>query len=546
MANAPRRSRRPLLFVGALAVAALATVGALGLRLSGKDSVVIPEASVYTEGVAGTWQRINPIYSSTNEVDQDLVQLIFAGLVRIGADGLPQPDLAELPEISDDGRTYVFRMRAGLRWHDGQPLTSADVVFTLSRFTETGYKGDTALSEAWTGVGVETPDAATVVLRLRQPSAPFLARYGTVGILPQHILGGLAASALFDAPFNSNPVGAGPYRLESLDSRQATLVPNTAYHLGRPSIEKVRLRFYTDYPAALRAVEAGDVQGVMLREPPADAQGTDLRKTKGLAIELPARAAYVILYLNNDQALFQDFRVRRALSLALDRRAVVEHVFSGAASPSSSAVPPDTWAYAADYDNIARNVEQARKLLSDAGWTPHPTTGILVREGTEFRFTIRTDNDAVRVAVASEVAKQLEAVGIRATVASTTFSVLRRDFLEQRKYDAAIAGWDQGPDPDPYFGWHSSQTGNAGLNIANFTDTVTDELIARGRTRADIDVRKDAYRQFQEKWVELQPSVVIAYPRYTYVRANSITGDVPATLSSASQRFAEIWRWKSG
>jgi len=285
---------------------------------------------------------------------------------------------------------------------------------------------------------------------------------------------------------------------------------------------------------------------VMLREPPTEGQAADLRKAKGLAVLQPTRAAYVLLYLNNDHALFQDPRVRRALSLALDRGAIVERALGSSAVASSSAVAPGTWAYAADYDNAARNTEEARKLLIDAGWVAHPTTGILIREGAEFRFTIRTDNDAIRVAVASEVARQLETVGIRATVASTTFSVLRRDFLEQRKYDAAIAGWDQGPDPDPYFGWHSSQTGNAGLNIANFTDTVTDELIARGRTRADLDIRKDAYRQFQEKWAQLEPSVVIAYPRYTYIRANGISGEVPPTLAAPYQRFADIWRWKVG
>ena len=284
----------------------------------------------------------------------------------------------------------------------------------------------------------------------------------------------------------------------------------------------------------------------MVRESLTEGQVADLRQTKGVDISQPARAAFVVLYLNNDQALFQDPRLRRAVSLALDRKAIVDSVFLGAATVSQSPVPPGTWAYAQEYDNPARNTDAARRLLAEAGWAPHPTTGILVREGAEFRLTIRTDNDAGRIRIAGEIAKQLESVGIRATVASTTFSVLRRDFLEQRRYDAAVASWEQGADPDPYFAWHSSQTGNAGLNIANFTDTVTDELIARGRTRTDIEIRKDAYRQFQEKWAELEPSVIIAYPRYVYVRSTSVSGFVPPVLVAPSQRFFDLANWKSG
>jgi peptide/nickel transport system substrate-binding protein len=209
-----------------------------------------------------------------------------------------------------------------------------------------------------------------------------------------------------------------------------------------------------------------------------------------------------------------------------------------------SAIPPGSWAHAKEYDRTEQDLPTAKRLLEEAGWLPHPTSRILIREGQEFRFTIRTDNDPQRLAAANEIARELEALGIRANVASTTFSVLLRDFLQERKYDAAIAGWDQGPDPDPYSSWHSSQMGAAGLNIGNFADPVVDELISFGRTRTDLEVRKDAYRQFQEKWEELVPGVVLAYPRYTYIRRSSFDGELPAVLTTPSHRFADIHRWK--
>ncbi len=539
-------SRKPVAVAAIFIVAIVAAVGALALWLSGSDSAITVGGSTYSEGVAGTWQRINPLYASENEVDQDLSQLVFSGLVRLGPDGAVLPDLAaELPALSDDGQTYTFKLRKGLKWHDGEPVTSRDVQFTVKQITDPDFKGDTALADGWVGTTVEAPDANTVVIHLKQASAPFLARTATVGILPEHILGPLKAAQMDVAPFNSQPVGTGPYKLQSIDSREATLVANDDYYLGRPGIAQIKLRFYPDYSTAERAVASGDVRGLLVREPLTDDQLTDLQKIKGVEIEQPQRGDYIVLYLNNDQAAyFQDERVRRAISLAIDRRSLTDKVFLGLATPSSSPIAPGTWAYSAEYDQPDANIQEAKKLLKEAGWEPHPTTGILLKDGGEFRFTIRTDNDPTRVAIAAEIARQLEPLGIRATVASTTFSVLRRDFLQERKYDAAITGWAQGTDPDPYSGWHSSQMGPAGLNLANFSDAVADELIAKGRTTNDVDVRKDVYKQFQEVWSELEPSIVIAYPRYLYIHTDALSGLNLGVLFNGSLRFADVYKWR--
>ncbi|MBI2764597.1 MAG: hypothetical protein HYX53_01660 [Chloroflexi bacterium] len=538
-------SRRPLLIGGILiAVALLAAGGALALRLQGSEGVVLTTTSTYTEGVAGSWQRINPLFASSNQVDEDLSRLVFSGLVRLGPDGTVEPDLADLPDITDDGKTYTFQLRKGLTWQDNAPITSRDVSFTIASVADPDFKGEAALAELWSGVVVETPDSATVVFRLKQASAPFLARNATLGILPEHLLSGLSAQALADAPFNSLPIGSGPFRVQSLDSKEAVLAASDSYYLGRPGIDTLKLRFYPDYPSALRAISAGEVDGLLMREAPGEAQLTDISKLKGMKAEQLQRAAYIVLYLNNDGAAFQDERVRRALSLAIDRGTITSRVLFGAATPSASAIAPGTWAYAADFDSTAVDLEQAKKLLTDAGWVPHPTTGIRIKDGVEFRFTIRTDNDPTRVAIAGEIARQLEPLGIRATVASTTFSVLRRDFLQDRKYDAAVAGWDQGADPDPYFGWHSSQMGSAGLNLANFGDVVSDELIAKARTTSDTEVRKGQYRQFQQKWEELAPSVIIAYPRYVYVHTNALKGFTAGVLFTGADRFIDVQKWQ--
>ncbi|MCC6958413.1 MAG: peptide ABC transporter substrate-binding protein [Dehalococcoidia bacterium] len=540
----PGRSRRTTLLVGAIVVAALAAALALALRLSGNEGVVLTGTSTYVEGVSGTWQRVNPLFASANEVDADLSELVFSGLVRIGPDGQVEPDLADLPQITDEGRTYTFTLRKGLTWHDGQPLTSRDVAFTVRTVTSSDFSGDQALAEGWRGADIDVPDDLTFVVRLRQPSAPFLARTATIGILPEHLLGSVAVTQLEDTPFNAAPVGSGPYKVESMDSREARLVANPAYHLGKPGVDRLVLKFYTDDASAIRALQSGDVRGLLLRETAAQGQLTDLRKVKDTRVDQLERSTQVLLYLNTTNALFRDQLVRQAISLGVDRRAIVDKEFAGAATVSSSPIAPRTWAYVAEYDFVNRDLEKARALLKKAGWEPSATTGILTRAGQEFRFVIRVDNDPVRVAIATDIATQLGDLGIRATVASTTFTVLNLDYLVPRRYAAAVAAWEQGPDPDPYFGWHSSQMGTAGLNLANFEDPVTDELIAKGRTSTDIEVRKDSYRQFQEIWQDLAPGIVIAYPHAIYAHPDGLKNLMQGVLFSGADRFEDVQEWR--
>jgi peptide/nickel transport system substrate-binding protein len=542
--------RARLVFAGIIAAAIVVVLGGLGFAIlrdsDGQIRFIDPAGSTYVEGVAGTWQRINPIYATAadNETDQDLVALVFAGLTRLAPDGTVEPDLAEWWDISPDERTYTFHLRNGLRWHDGEPLTSADVAFTIRQVVDPDFQGSALLADSWLGVHVFTPDDQTVVFELRQPYAPFLARNTTLGIIPEHLLRGLSAEELFTAGFNSAPIGAGPYRLTALNSQSATLSASRSYHGEAPSVRTVRLRFFSDYAAAQRSFAQGEIDGLLVKQALRTRDADELRQVKGAALSELQRAASMVLYLNNEHIPFDDQRIRTAISMTLDRRAIVDAIYGGLATPSASVVVPGSWAYASQYDDIRPRIGEASRALREAGWVPSPTTGILTREGQELAFTIRTDNDPVRVAIATEIANQLQVLGMRVGVASTTFSVLRRDFLQLRQYDAALVLWDQGPDPDLYSGWHSSQTGPDGLNIANFGDVVLDSLIAQGRTTTDIEVRREAYRQVQELWQTTAPSVVIAYPRYAYAHSSAIEGDAFGILFSPAMRFVGIAGWR--
>ncbi len=543
MPNPNGHSRRTVILAASFVAAVVAASAALALRVSGNESVVLAPTSSYTEGVAGTWQRVNPLFVSSNEVDADLSALVFSGLVRLAPDGRVIPDLAEMPTISDDGRTYTFTIRENARWHDGEPVTAFDVEFTVDLIRDPDFR-DPLIAEGWLGADVQVNDERTVVITLRQASAPFLARSATVGLLPEHILRGTSAAQLTNSSFNANPIGAGPYRVDLLNSREARLTAHDNYHLGRPNIERFNVRFYSDYATAVQALTQGEIEGLLVRDTLTAEQQAAIDDTSNLTSEQLLRSSQTLLYLNTSNVFFRDELVRRAISMALDRPTIVETAFGGEARASSSPITPGTWAYVESADVVELNLSDARLLLEEAGWVASPTSGILTRQGSEFRFTIRVDNDPVRVAVAEQVASQLEPLGIRASVVSTTFSVLRRDFLQERTYEAAVAAWEQGPDPDLYFGWHSSQLGAAGLNLANFEDAVMDELISRGRVSNDENTRIDSYNQVQEVWQVLSPGVVVAYRTYRYVHTEALQDVSSGVLFTASSRFVDVHKWR--
>ncbi|MEX2080777.1 MAG: ABC transporter substrate-binding protein, partial [Dehalococcoidia bacterium] len=141
-------------------VAVVAVAAAVAWLVFGRDEggTLAPQGNVYVEGVAGTWEQINPLYAQPNPVDEALSRLVFSGLTRLGPDGAVLPDMADNWDVTSDGCTYTFRLKRGLRWHDGEPVTSADVAFTIRHVQDSAFAGSGNLVNAWTGVGVETPD----------------------------------------------------------------------------------------------------------------------------------------------------------------------------------------------------------------------------------------------------------------------------------------------------------------------------------------------------------------------------------------------------
>ncbi len=533
------RGQWPLLLALLGGVVAFVAIWALNPFARGNGQ---PEMVRYVEAVVGVPRAVNPLLSSLNEADRDLTALVFSGLTRLGSNGDVLPDLAQSWEISPDGLTYIFHLRPGVLWHDGNPFTSRDVLFTYSLLADPQFPGEPSLTEFWSQVKCEAPDELTVRCQLPEPFAPFLA-YASIGILPSHMLQGTRAAELSGLPFNNSPIGTGPFRLLQVDSRRALLARNPNYHLGPPHIDQVELRFFPDLHGALTALHRGEVQGILLGPltPQEDLQSV---ATDGQFKLLNApRTTYTAIFFNLDSPTLSDVKVRQAISLLIDRKVITDDLLGGRAVPADTPIPPRTWASGPETRTPQADPRRAQELLQQAGFQ-RGADGLWRRNDRPLVLPLLTYDDPMHMAVAREVARQLGNQGVMVELQFVSPQSMLQDYLAPRRFEMALFSFDPGPDPDPYPVWHSSQRPPEGRNFSNYLDPEVDRVLQDARRTADRSQRQTLYARFQELFRQDVPAVVLFYPQYTYAVDERVKGVDLGALFDPASRFAFVWQWE--
>ncbi len=495
----------------------------------------------YVEGVVGASSKINPLFVYQNEVDRDIAALVFSGLTRLSVDGTPEPALAESWDVSSDGLTYTFHLRSGVTWHTGIEFTASDVVFTYNMLGDPLLQGDPDRAQLWQSVGCTAGDPRTVTCDLPEPFAPFLS-YASAGILPRHILEAVTAPNMRDDPFNLAPVGAGPYRLARMDAVHALLVANEEYYLGTPEIEEIEIRFFPTVSSAAAGIVRGEIDGLLVDLTINPQDFLTLGAVEGVERHAFSRSAYTSLYLNNRETPLNDHFVREAIARAVDVEAIIAELLGGRGLRADTPIAPGTWAYS-DVNAPDLDLGLARNLLDAGGWDLPPGETVRRRNNVDLRFSLMTDQDPLRGAIADAISGYLTEVGIEAVVVRETSNSLVTDFLIPREYQAAVFGWDPGADPDPYPAWHSSQAIGDGRNLAAYTSDEADAIMEAARQTTATDARRDLYAQFQELFVQDVPSVPLYYPVYTYFVSSRVDGVEPGVLFTPASRLANVHEW---
>ncbi len=534
-ATAPRGALTALLALGVAVIA-------VGWVAAGQPAGTA--ATTYREAVLGPPVRINPLVAPSNQAEADLAALIFGGLMRLRADGSPEPHLAERWELTPDQLTYTFHLRPDVTWHDGAAFDAADVAFTIARIQAEGFAGAPSLQAQWEGVQVFADDAATVLIRLPEPAADFLVR-ATIGILPEHLAAEMDAGEGFDArPFEREPVGTGPYRLTSLNQERAVLQRNNSYFRGTPPISRLELRFAASEAEQLEWLQSGDVDAALLAETaPAGAIAALTEDDTTVSLVRLPTSDQTVLYLNNQHELL-DARTRAALVASIDTSLLVQ-ASATTQQPGVGVIPPDSWLYAApaeDAGDAEDDVPAGTGNLWGAALWERGADGMLRRSGVPLTLELVTNGEPIRIALAEAIAAQLTEAGVTVEVITAPAQRVVSDYLRSGAYALALFGWETPADLDPYPAWHTSQIGIG--NVASFTDPEADALLEAARTTTDLGERRELYALFQARFEELGASLVVSYPTMTYVHPSALAGFTPMLLVDPTQRFQDIDRWR--
>ncbi|MBM3180159.1 MAG: peptide ABC transporter substrate-binding protein [Chloroflexi bacterium] len=514
--------------------------------------ITLPEAAqggIYTEALIGSLGRLNPMLDWNNPADRDINRLIFSGLIKFDSHGLPQPDLAESWGTSADGMFYNFSLRPHAVWHDGQPVTSDDVIFTIELIKSAGSLFPQDIKDLWSKIEIKRLNDKTLQFKLPEPFAPFL-DYVTFGVLPKHLLETVPADQLANAEFNLQPVGSGPYKFDRLliSGGQITgvvLVANPDYFIQPPFIEQVVFRFYPNSASAFDAYKQGEVLGIS--QLTNDTLEPALRETT-LSVytsRLP-QTGLVFLNLNNPSVPFlQSEKIRRALLLGVNRNMIVSHILNGQAIVADGPILPGSWAYYEDIEQLDYDPDAAAALLIKEGYViPVGGGEVRARDGQFLTFTLVHPDDTIHTQIAQTLQSDWALIGVKIELQAVAYNSLVNDFLSTRNYQAALADLNTSrtPDPDPYLFWHQSEA-TGGQNYSQWDNRTASEFLETARTTADFAERARLYRNFQVVFTKDMPSLPLYYPVYSYGVDVQVQGVQVAPMYDLSDRLALITEW---
>lgn len=486
--------------IAGLAVAAALIAGCSGPKSATGDTTGGGSAGTGGSGTAGTvnvylYQEPAGVFSPlapSSGPDNQVMSFIFQGLLGVDPKYKLQPLLADSYEVSPDATTFTFHLRKGLKWSDGTPFTSKDVLFTYQLLANP--KSGSATAGSFSGVagvpdfvagktktisGLSAPDPNTFVIKASAPDFGLLAQIGTVNIIPQHILGQDSVTQVAkDKFFRSPTVGIGPYSFVSYKTNQYVQLKANPTYRSKVAIKNIYLKPLTSDVATAQLGNGGiDIASI---------SPTDLKTVQGLkdvGVQESPGAGFIRIGLNQSQSRFKDARVRQAFAYAINRKQIVQSVLAGKGLVQNSDFYQDN--QPSGLNSYGYNPGKAKSLLKAAGWDSSKTVELEWIPG-------QRDRDSTATIVQNE----LQAVGVKVKLKQVQAAQILPSY-EKKSYDMVLFGggnyavdsWNVDVIVD------CAQQYPAGGNIVFFCDPVLDKLMKKANATTDETARKKLYDQ---------------------------------------------------
>jgi peptide/nickel transport system substrate-binding protein len=487
-------------------------------------------------GVAAKPASLNPLLAGEIPAGS-ILNAIFEPLVEPNPDTLePVGALAHAWSVDARGLVWTFRLRPDVRWHDGQALTAADVVFSYSMYLDPDLGHPAASEHAGIVTAVEDSGPSEVQIVTSEPFPDLPLALGSLLVVPEHIFGGVAIANLAAHPGSNGAepaqvVGTGPFRFERIDEEgRISAVANLDYWDGAPALERL----------VARPVESQAEMIELLRSSEIDV-GTlspgSVTAFEGLPVQIvdaPVPGVTLLGFNLNAQetALFQDERVRRALLMALDRESMVRDARAGYGDVAPGTLPlnsylarPDQITTRYPYDPAA-----ARQLLDDAGWTMGPD-GVRTNEGRALSFSVVTNaENEVRDDYLDLIVEQWAAIGVGVEIVIEPFEQAAARLTDSGDFEAFLMGyeWDAAPDQAALF---ACAGGRPAANLTGYCNESVDRLLYRARREFDPQRRAELYLEMQELVLADLPVAILDFPRAVFGVAQRAHNVYPNTVN---------------
>lgn len=449
---------------------------------------------------------INPILDSHGQ----LPAIVFSGLMKYDANGRPVADLAENCVYDDKTLTYTFHLKKGVKWHDGKPFTSADVVFTYRELTEDKTLSSSVLSEFEDIKDVKAPDDFTVVITLSKYNAA-MPGYFCMGIVPRHLLEGKDMNT---DPFNQHPVGTGRYQFVSWDKAGGVISfkRNEDYYDKVPGIEKLAYKTVATESTKALMLENGEADLAWLNAKYADRfrgndkfRNYDFTTADYRSVEMDFKTDF---WKKNKDSV-------GVLNYAVDKEAILKSILAGRGKIAYSPIQLNAFGGGKQADLYRYDLKTFAREMEKLGWKKD-SDGIYGRNGQKFRFTIQVrDYEEERVDIANIVSKQLQAAGVDMRIQLVT------KFDWKTGYNGFLAGYASEFDPDSMY---QQLTTNGSDNTMQYSNAEVDRLLTEARHTKETEKRKALYGKFESAYAAEPSGVLIAYLDGNYVGIHGLQG----------------------
>ncbi|GJM15284.1 MAG: peptide-binding protein [Thermodesulfobacteriota bacterium] len=465
-----------------------------------------------SEPVEGDWliyhlnaepATLNPITASDAYESTVNNGKIYETLIERNNETLElDPLLAESWEISEDKLKYTFKIREGIKWHDGTPFTSEDVVFSYK--TIMNPKVDTPQLRSYFQEikDVKAIDDLTVEFTYARPYFLALEFCGGMPIVPKHIFD--------EGDFNTNPagrapIGTGPYKfVKWTTGRDIVVEKNQDYWGEKPNLDRIVFKIITDNTVAFQVLKRGDLDVSGLTPIQWERQTNSSAFQEGYDKLSYFTPNYSYIGWNSKKPFFADKQVRTAMTHLVNRELILNKILYNLGAIVTNPFYINSPEYDKSIEPLEYNPQKAEQLLKEAGWVDSDGDGIRDKDGVKFAFEFLIPGGSeTGEKIATILKEELDNTGIQMDIRKTEWAVFTTR-LTERNFDAVTLAWSMGVESDPYQIWSSTQA-ESGSNFIGFKNQEVDKLINEARTEFDREKRKQLYNRFAEIIHEEQP-----------------------------------------